>query len=101
MSEFELAIIGGGLASASAIKAYREAGGEGKIAFISADSTMPYHRPPLSKRYLRGEATREDTLVEPQSFYDDNDVELLLSTTVASIEPRERAVATDDDRRVR
>ena len=101
MSEFELAIIGGGLASASTIKTYREAGGEGKIALISADSTMPYHRPPLSKRYLRGEATREDTLVEPQSFYDDNDVELLLSTTAASIEPRERAVATDDDRRVR
>jgi 3-phenylpropionate/trans-cinnamate dioxygenase ferredoxin reductase subunit len=101
MSDFALAIIGGGLASASAIKAYREAGGEGKIALISADSTMPYHRPPLSKRYLRGEATREDTLVEPQSFYDDNDVELLLSTAVASIKPRERTVATDDDRRVR
>jgi NTE family protein len=50
MSEFELAIIGGGLTSASTIKAYREAGGEGKIALISADSTIPYHRPPLSKR---------------------------------------------------
>jgi len=101
MSEFELAIIGGGLASARAIKAYREAGGEGKIALISADSTIPYHRPPLSKRYLRGEAAREDTIVEPPSFYDDNDVELLLSTTAASIEPRERAVATADDRRLR
>jgi NADPH-dependent 2,4-dienoyl-CoA reductase/sulfur reductase-like enzyme len=101
MSEFELAIVGGGVASAHAIKAYREAGGEGKIALVSADSTIPYHRPPLSKRYLRGEAAREDTLVEPQSFYDDNDVELLLSTTVASIEPRESAVATADDRRLR
>ena len=101
MNEFELAIIGGGLASASTIKAYREAGGDGKIALISADSTIPYHRPPLSKRYLRGEAAREDTLVEPQSFYDDNDVELLLSTTVVAVKPRERCVATDDDRRVR
>jgi NAD(P)H-nitrite reductase large subunit len=69
MNEFELAIIGGGLASASAINAYREAGGEGKIALISADSTIPYHRPPLSKRYLRGEAACEDTLVELHSFY--------------------------------
>jgi NTE family protein len=100
-SEVELAIIGGGLASASAIKAYREAGGEGKIALISADSTIPYHRPPLSKRYLRGEAEREETLVDPQSFYDDNDVELLLSTTAVAVEPRERVVATADDRRVR
>jgi NADPH-dependent 2,4-dienoyl-CoA reductase/sulfur reductase-like enzyme len=88
------------LTSARAIKAYREAGGEGKIALISADSTIPYHRPPLSKRYLCGEAEREDTVVDPQAFYDDdNDVELLLSTTVASIEPRERAVATDEDSR--
>jgi NADPH-dependent 2,4-dienoyl-CoA reductase/sulfur reductase-like enzyme len=59
MSEFELAIIGGGLASARAIGAYREAGGEGKIALISADSTIPYHRPPLSNRYVRGEAARD------------------------------------------
>jgi NADPH-dependent 2,4-dienoyl-CoA reductase/sulfur reductase-like enzyme len=101
VNQFELIIIGGGLTSARAIKAYREAGGGGRIALLSADSTIPYHRPPLSKRYLRGEAAREDTLVEPQSFYDDNDVELLLSTTVAGIEPRERAVATADDRRLR
>jgi NADPH-dependent 2,4-dienoyl-CoA reductase/sulfur reductase-like enzyme len=101
MSEFELVIIGGGLTSASTIKAYREAGGEGKIALVSADSTIPYHRPPLSKRYLRGEAEREDTIVEPQSFYADNDVELLLSTTVVAVEPRERAVTTADNRRVR
>ena len=101
MNEFELATIGGGLASPSTIKAYREAGGEGKIALISADSTIPYHRPPLSKRYLRGEAAREDTLVEPQSFYDDNDVEVRLSTTVVAVEPRERAVTTADNWRVR
>ena len=101
MNQFELIIIGGGLTSARAIKAYREAGGGGRIALLSADSTIPYHRPPLSKRYLRGESAREDTLVEPQSFYDDNDVELLLSTAIVGVEPRERAVATADDRRVR
>jgi NADPH-dependent 2,4-dienoyl-CoA reductase/sulfur reductase-like enzyme len=101
VSEFELIIVGGGLASAHAIEAYREAGGAGKIALVSADSTIPYHRPPLSKRYLRREVAREDILVEPQSFYDDNDVELLLSTTVVAIEPRERAVATADSRPLR
>jgi NADPH-dependent 2,4-dienoyl-CoA reductase/sulfur reductase-like enzyme len=94
LSEFELVIIGGGLASARTIKAYREAGGDGRIALVSADSSIPYHRPPLSKGYLRGEIALEDTIVEPQSFYDDNDVELLLSTTVASIEPREHTLAT-------
>ena len=94
MKNFELVIAGGGLAGARAIKAYREAGGGGRIALVSADSTIPYHRPPLSKRYLRGEAGREDTLVEPASFYDDNDVELLLSTAVVAIAVRERTVTT-------
>jgi NADPH-dependent 2,4-dienoyl-CoA reductase/sulfur reductase-like enzyme len=101
MREFELIIIGGGLASARAIKAYREAGGVGKIALVSADSTIPYHRPPLSKGYLRGETAREDTIVEPQSFYEDNDVELLLSTMVGGIEQREHALATETSPRLR
>jgi NAD(P)H-nitrite reductase large subunit len=101
MGEFELVIIGGGLTSARVIKGYRESGGAGKIALVSSDSTIPYHRPPLSKRYLRGGDTREDTIVEPQSYYDDNDVELLLSTTVVAVEPRDRAVDTADDRRLR
>ena len=65
----ELLIVGGGLPTARAIKAYREAGGEGTVRLISADSFVPYHRPPLSKKYLRGEAEVADTLVEPEAFY--------------------------------
>ena len=102
MSEFELIIIGGGLTAARTIRAYREAGGAGRIALVSADSTIPYHRPPLSKRYLRGEAERDDTFVEAASFYEANDVELLLSTAVVAIEPRERvAVGTAAGRTLR
>jgi NADPH-dependent 2,4-dienoyl-CoA reductase/sulfur reductase-like enzyme len=101
MSEFELIIVGGGLASARAIKAYREAGGDGTIALVSADATIPYHRPPLSKRYLRGEAEEADTLVEPHAFYDDNGVELLLQTEVAGVDPRERTITTGGDRAYR
>jgi NADPH-dependent 2,4-dienoyl-CoA reductase/sulfur reductase-like enzyme len=101
MGDFELIIVGGGLASARAIKAYREAGGDGRIALVSADSTIPYHRPPLSKRYLRGEAEQADTLVEPHAFYDDNGVELLLETEVAGIDPRERTITTGGGRSYR
>jgi NADPH-dependent 2,4-dienoyl-CoA reductase/sulfur reductase-like enzyme len=101
MSEFDLVIVGGGLTAARTIKAYREAGGAGRIALVSADSSIPYHRPPLSKRYLRGEAEREDTFVEAESFYEENDVELLLSTEVVAIEPRERAVGTAYGRTLR
>jgi NADPH-dependent 2,4-dienoyl-CoA reductase/sulfur reductase-like enzyme len=96
MDRFELVIVGGGLTSARAIKSYREAGGKGRIALLSRDSTLPYHRPPLSKRFLRGE-TDEEPLVEDDAFYRDNDVEVLLETSVASVDTRERAVRLDGD----
>jgi NADPH-dependent 2,4-dienoyl-CoA reductase/sulfur reductase-like enzyme len=101
MHEFELIIVGGGLASARAIKAYREAGGDGTIALVSADSTIPYHRPPLSKRYLRGETEASDALVEPEGFYGEQGVELLLDTTVTGVDPDERALDTASGQRYR
>lgn len=95
-SGFEIVVIGGGLASARAIKSYREAGGDGRILLLSRDSSIPYHRPPLSKRYLRGEADAADTLVEPESFYDQNDVEVLLDTAVTRVDAGAHAVYTAD-----
>jgi NADPH-dependent 2,4-dienoyl-CoA reductase/sulfur reductase-like enzyme len=101
MSRFELVIVGGGLTAARAIKSYRDAGGDGRIALLSKERTPPYHRPPLSKRFLRGEAERQDTLVEPESFYAANEVELLLGTEVVRVEPGEQTVATADGSRYR
>jgi NADPH-dependent 2,4-dienoyl-CoA reductase/sulfur reductase-like enzyme len=99
MGTFELVIVGGGLTAARAIESYRAAGGEGRIALLTKERALPYHRPPLSKRYLRGEAERQDTLVAPQAFYDGNDVELLLGTEVSRVEPGARAVETADGSR--
>jgi NAD(P)H-nitrite reductase large subunit len=90
MSDFELAIVGGGLASARAIRSYREAGGDGQIVLISRDSVLPYHRPPLSKRFLRGESEAVDALVEQEAFYSENDVELLLATAVQKVDVNEK-----------
>jgi NADPH-dependent 2,4-dienoyl-CoA reductase/sulfur reductase-like enzyme len=101
MSRFELVIVGGGLTAARAIKSYRDSGGDGRIALLTKERSLPYHRPPLSKRFLRGEAERQDTLVEPESFYAASDVELLLGTEVGRVEPGEHAVETTDGRRYR
>jgi NADPH-dependent 2,4-dienoyl-CoA reductase/sulfur reductase-like enzyme len=89
-TNFDLAIVGGGLTAARAIKEYRAAGGGGRIALLTKERTPPYHRPPLSKRYLRGEAGRNDTLVEAPEFYED--VELLLGSEVTRVDRREQAV---------
>jgi NADPH-dependent 2,4-dienoyl-CoA reductase/sulfur reductase-like enzyme len=96
-----LAIVGGGLSTARAIKAYREAGGDEPITLFSRDSAIPYHRPPLSKRYLRGEAEAKDTLVESESFYAENAVAVRLETGVASLDISERALVLEDGGRHR
>jgi NADPH-dependent 2,4-dienoyl-CoA reductase/sulfur reductase-like enzyme len=97
MADFDLLIVGGGLASARAIKSYREAGGEGSIALVSKDATLPYHRPPLSKKFLRGE-TDDEPLVEDEAFYRDQGVEVMLETEVSSADVAEHAVHLDGDR---
>jgi NADPH-dependent 2,4-dienoyl-CoA reductase/sulfur reductase-like enzyme len=99
MTRFELAIVGGGLTAARAIKEYRAAGGDGRIALLTRERSLPYHRPPLSKRFLRSEAEREDTLAEPQEFYDRQEVELLLGKEVTDVDLHERAVTTNDGSR--
>ena len=93
MKDFELVIAGGGLTAARAVGSYREAGGDGRIALVTDERTLPYHRPPLSKKYLRGETT-EAPIVEDAAFYADNDVEVLLETAVTSVHPATRLVTT-------
>jgi 3-phenylpropionate/trans-cinnamate dioxygenase ferredoxin reductase subunit len=97
VQHFDLAIVGGGLASARAVKSFREAGGEGSIVLLSKDSTLPYHRPPLSKRFLRGE-TDEEPLVEDEAFYADHGAEVRLETAVTALDPRERTLSLDGER---
>jgi 3-phenylpropionate/trans-cinnamate dioxygenase ferredoxin reductase component len=95
MMKSKLVIAGGGLTAARAIKSYREAGGEGTITLVAQEATLPYHRPPLSKRYLRGE-TREIPYVEDEAFYREHDVDVLLETAVVGVDPATRSVTLDD-----
>jgi NADPH-dependent 2,4-dienoyl-CoA reductase/sulfur reductase-like enzyme len=93
MQKFELVIVGGGLTAARAIKSYREHGGLGRIALLTKEPDLPYHRPALSKRYLRGQ-TSDAPFAEDEAFYRDRDVEVLLATPVSGVDIEARTVAT-------
>jgi NTE family protein len=94
MKKFELVIAGGGLTAARAIKSYRESGGDGPIALVSQERDLPYHRPALSKRYLRGE-TADAPFAEDPAFYRDHDVEVLLEATATGLDTPARTLVTD------
>ncbi len=61
-----IVIVGGGLAAARVARAFRDAGGEGPVSILSADTDPPYNRPPLSKGFLRGEIEADAVFVEPE-----------------------------------
>jgi NADPH-dependent 2,4-dienoyl-CoA reductase/sulfur reductase-like enzyme len=91
-----IVIVGGGLASARVVKSYREAGGTDPLRLLTADSSFPYHRPPLSKRYLRGEIDADGTLVEPPDFYEQHDCRCDLETTVVAVHDGELELSSGE-----
>lgn len=93
MKRFELAIAGGGLTAARAIRSYREAGGGGDVVLFSDESTLPYHRPALSKKFLRGETTSTPH-VEDEAFFRDHGVKVVLGKPVTSIHTTARMLTS-------
>jgi 3-phenylpropionate/trans-cinnamate dioxygenase ferredoxin reductase subunit len=77
----------GGFSAAYCAAELRKREVEGSILLVGREPHPPYERPPLSKEYLRGEASEEDTFVNGgEGWYRDNDVELLTETTVMSLD---------------
>ena len=81
-------LIGGGLASANCARWLREEGGphSGSILLVGRESDPPYNRPPLSKKYLGGEESREDALFRPDEWWDEQKIELLTRTSVMKLD---------------
>lgn len=89
-------IVGGGQAGAQAIQSLRQGGYEGGLTLIGEESNLPYQRPPLSKAYMKGEFAQERLFFRPQAWYDDQKVDLSLSTTVTAINRADRTVETNN-----
>ncbi|CAA9434866.1 MAG: Ferredoxin reductase [uncultured Rubrobacteraceae bacterium] len=91
-----IVIVGGGPGGLSTARAYREAGGRGKVILLTAESYPPYRRPPLTKEYLRGEIERDELPMENPRWFGENNVELRLTTAVREINRNRQAVTTED-----
>jgi NADPH-dependent 2,4-dienoyl-CoA reductase/sulfur reductase-like enzyme/predicted acylesterase/phospholipase RssA len=91
----EFLLIGGGLASATAAEALREEGADGKIAIISAEDSLPYHRPPLTKGFLLGNQKKEAIFVLKEHYYREQKIDVLLGTRAIAVHPGSKRVETD------
>jgi len=87
MKKYDFVVLGSGVAGAHAVKEFAERNvGPGKVLMVTADDTLPYDRPPLSKGFLLGEKTRDDVLIENLAFYNDHGIEVRLSQPVVSVD---------------
>jgi 3-phenylpropionate/trans-cinnamate dioxygenase ferredoxin reductase subunit len=84
--EVDFLIVGGGMAGASCAAELRKKGSEGSILLVGREPEPPYERPPLSKEYLRGDASRADAYVNETGWYEENSVELKTGKNVMSID---------------
>jgi 3-phenylpropionate/trans-cinnamate dioxygenase ferredoxin reductase component len=94
--DLHLMIVGAGPAGLATARAYRQGGGRGRVTMLTPEAYAPYRRPPLTKEYLRGEASREDLPIESDGWYEENKVELRLLTSVGVVERERRIVITDE-----
>lgn len=89
-------IIGGGHAGGEAALALRQGGYTGRIMLISAESSLPYQRPPLSKAYLTTEIEPDKLLIRAAANFAKAEVELVLGHSVSEIDRSARSLRLDD-----
>jgi NADPH-dependent 2,4-dienoyl-CoA reductase/sulfur reductase-like enzyme/nitrite reductase/ring-hydroxylating ferredoxin subunit len=93
-------IVGGGVAGLAAAQMLRRSGYTRPLTMISADDAPPCDRPNLSKDFLAGTAQPDWIPLRPPEFYESNDIELLLSTRVAAIDPARRTLTLESGREI-
>jgi 3-phenylpropionate/trans-cinnamate dioxygenase ferredoxin reductase subunit len=91
MSDSRFVILGGGMVAGYAAKQLVEVGlKSGELAILSADSSIPYERPPLSKGFLAGKDTEEAIRINPEDFYRKQGIEVRLGCEVSAVDSRRK-----------
>jgi 3-phenylpropionate/trans-cinnamate dioxygenase ferredoxin reductase component len=92
-------LIGGGLAAANCARWLREEGADGSVLLVGREPDAPYNRPPLSKGYLQGRESREEVLFRPDDWWREQEIELMIRTSVMKLDPSERlaTLSTKDE----
>src|SRR5204863_8009632 len=87
MDAAKFVIVGGGMVAGYAAKQMVELGLKpGELAILSADNSVPYERPPLSKGFLAGKDTEDAIRINAEDFYRNHGIELKLGCEVSSVD---------------
>src|SRR5258708_33001650 len=91
MSESKFVIAGGGMVAGYAAKQLVELGLKaGELAILSADTSVPYERPPLSKGFLAGRDSEESIRINSEDFYRQHGIEIRLGCKIRNVDPKRK-----------
>ncbi len=93
-------LIGGGLASSAAAQAIRAIDPRGELMMIGQEINRPYHRPPLSKTYLRTRPSRDELFTQPADWYAEHHVQLRTGLRATRLDAARRVVALENGQEI-
>lgn len=91
-------IIGAGAAGSNAAEAIRALDPSGDILLVGQEVNRPYHRPPLSKSFLRGEVGKGTLPDRPAEWFAEHSVGLVTGRRATRLDCDRRQVTFDDGR---
>lgn len=88
MQKTKYVILGGGMVAGYAAKELASQGLKpGELAVVSADTAVPYERPPLSKGFLSGKDDEGSILINGPDWYREHGIEVRLNTVIEHVDP--------------
>src|SRR6185437_4352610 len=78
-------IIGAGHAGVQAAASLREEGYDGPVTLVGDENELPYHKPPLSKTFIKDPAAKPQML-RAEIFYANNHIDLRLGASVERVD---------------
>ena len=93
----QMIIVGGGQAGFSIIENLKALGCRHNLILFTEEGTVPYQRPPLSKKFLLGEFPEERLYYKPYQFYKSQNVQLEVSSKVTWIDRAEKKIVLENE----
>jgi NADPH-dependent 2,4-dienoyl-CoA reductase/sulfur reductase-like enzyme len=98
MEDYKYVVLGGGVVAGNAAKEFVANGIQpGELCIISAESTLPYDRPSLSKDFLAGKKTTDEILINPPEFYTEHGIDVYLQTVVGRVDIAHKVLYTNSE----
>ena len=89
-------VIGAGQAASSFAVKFRSLDQTTAITIVGDEPFVPYQRPPLSKKYATQDIGKDQLMLRPESWYEDNDVDLRTGVTVVSVDRFAKTIKLGD-----